>query len=292
MSTALATIQADELDTIQRTATLLVASGYFDAKGDRNTQIAQIATKIMAGRELGYAPFTAVQGIHIIQGKPQVSANLMAAAVKAHPRYDYRVTKMADSEVAIDFFENGQRIGVSTFTIDDAKKAGTQNVQKFPRNMLFARALSNGVRWYCPDVFYGNSVYVEGEIGEMEMQQPSVIVVDKTTGEVVEGPDAPPADFTLADVDPLSFETDPIKEWAEIPGATPTRPDRPTWHKPADAYAWAIESGACANEFEAKNSLKKITDEQFGGKLTGNNLQDAFDRFHARQVEKLAAAAA
>jgi hypothetical protein len=104
--------------------------------------------------------------------------------------------------------------------------------------------------------------------------------------------DAPPADFTLADVDPLSFETDPIKEWAEIPGATPTRPDRPTWHKPADAYAWAIESGACANEFEAKNSLKKITDEQFGGKLTGNNLQDAFDRFHARQVEKLAAAAA
>lgn len=213
MSTALATIQAVDLDTMQRTAKMLVASGYFDAKGDLNTQIAQLATKIMAGHELGYGPFASVQGIHVIQGKPQISANLMAAAVKAHPRYDYRVHKMGDTCVSIEFFENEQSIGLSEFTSDDAKRAGTQNLQKYPRNMLFARALSNGVRWYCPDVFYGNTVYVEGEIGEMEIEHPAYIVVDKVSGEVIE---PPPAITSLDDVEPLDFNS-PTEEFLDIP---------------------------------------------------------------------------
>lgn len=204
MSTALAVIQAEELDTMQRTAALLVASGYFTGRQeDRNTAIAQLATKIMAGKELGYGPYAAVNGIHIIQGKPQISANLMAAAVKAHPRYDYRVLKMDDEEVVIRFLEDGKAIGDSSFTAADAKRAGTQNTQKYPRNMLFARAISNGVRWYAPDVFYGNSVYVEGEIGGEEMDTPAYIVVDKATGEVIE---PAPSINSLDDVDALPFD--------------------------------------------------------------------------------------
>ena len=187
MANALALRTELNLDELQRTATMLVASGYFDAKGERNMQIAQLATKIMAGRELGYGPFASVQGIHVIQGKPQISANLMAAAVKAHPRYDYKVRKMEADAVAIEFFENGESIGTSTFTADDAKRANTQNMSKFPRNMLFARALSNGVRWFCPDVFHGQSVYVEGEIEDTGDDTPAVVVVDRATGEVVEG---------------------------------------------------------------------------------------------------------
>ena len=72
-TTALATTDIN-LDDLQRTARMLAASGYFDAKGSPEVQIAQLATKIMAGRELGYGPFASVQGIHVIQGKPQVSA--------------------------------------------------------------------------------------------------------------------------------------------------------------------------------------------------------------------------
>lgn len=101
--------------------------------------------------------------------------------------------------------------------------------------------------------------------------------------------DAPPADFTLDSVPAIPFETDASREFAAIPSASAPRP---RWNRPDEAYAWAIESGACANEFEAKNSLKKITDERFDGKLTGNNLQSAFDAFYARQLEKLVAAAA
>lgn len=48
--------------------------------------------------------------------------------------------------------------------------------------MLFARALSNGVRWFCPDVFAGNVVYVPGELdGEIVTDEASdngVVVVE------------------------------------------------------------------------------------------------------------------
>lgn len=188
------TVQPDDLEVVQRTARLLAVSGYFDAKGDTPTAIAQVATKILAGRELGFGPFAAVNGIYIIQGRPAVGANLMAAAVKGSGRYDYRVKTMTDTECSLEFFAvaNGHResLGVSTFTAKDAKAAGTKNLDKFPRNMLFARAMSNGVRWYCPDVFSGNAVYVPEELGadvdgDGNVVNGSVRTVDAATGEIL-----------------------------------------------------------------------------------------------------------
>lgn len=172
-NTALAIIQPDELETIQRTARLLAVSNYFDGKGDTPQAIAMMATKILAGREMGFGPFASVNGIHIISGKPSVGANLMASAVKSSARYDYRVKEMSNDKCVIEFFERAPEghpdkrvsIGVSEFTKADATAAGTQNMTKFPRNMLFARAMSNGVRWYCPDIFSGNAVYVPEELG-------------------------------------------------------------------------------------------------------------------------------
>ena len=59
------------------------------------------------------------------------------------------------------------------------------------------------------------------------------------------------------------------------------------WASAADAYAWAVEAGACENEHEARASLKKIVDARFGGRLTGDNMAAVFEAFHARQMEKL-----
>ena len=35
---------------------------------------------------------------------------------------------------------------------------------KFARNMLYARCLTNGARWYCPDVYAGG-IYTPEEMG-------------------------------------------------------------------------------------------------------------------------------
>lgn len=124
---------------------------------------AQAMVKILAGQEIGIPPFAAMSGIHIIQGKPTIGAGLIASRVKGSGKYDYIVTEMNEKVCSIDFIQGGKVIGNSTFTVEDAKKAGTKNIDKFPKNMLFARCISNGVKWFCPDVFSG-PVYVPEEM--------------------------------------------------------------------------------------------------------------------------------
>ncbi len=147
----------------------------------------QAVVKIMAGAEMGMSPFQAMSGIHIIQGKPTIGAGLMASRVKASGKYNYRVNEMTDTICRFEFTENGQPIGVSTFTIVDAKKARTKNLDRFPRNMLFARAMSNGVRWYCPDIYEG-PVYVPEEMHEPEhpIQTPKRILDEEQWAKLIE----------------------------------------------------------------------------------------------------------
>ena len=158
---------------------LLSKSGYFkDA-----TDAAQAVVKVLAGQELGFGPVASMTGIYIVKGRVTLSANLIGAAVKRSGRYDYQVAELDDQKCIIGFFtgsgDSVQQIGTSSFSIDDAKRAGLlngDNWKKYPRNMLFARALSNGAKWYCPDVF-GGPVYTPDELG---------VPVDGETFEVID----------------------------------------------------------------------------------------------------------
>ena len=153
------------VDDLGRVGKMMAVSGYFTDARDA----AQASVKVLAGQEMGFGAFASMTGIYIIQGKPSVGANLMASAVKANPKYDYRIREISEEKCAIEFFElvNGKKesIGTSTFTIQEAKKAGVKNLDKYARNMLFARAMSNGIRWFCPDVFAGNVTYTPEELG-------------------------------------------------------------------------------------------------------------------------------
>ena len=140
---------------------------------------AQAIVKIQAGAELGIGPFQSMSGIHIISGKPTIGAGVMAAMVKGSGKYDYKVLEANEKVCKLEFFEGKVSLGTSSFSIEDAKKAGTKNLDKFPRNMLFARAMSNGVKWYTPDVFAG-PVYVPEEM-ETVTQDVAHEVVSKRT---------------------------------------------------------------------------------------------------------------
>ena len=150
-------------------------SGMFtDAKA-----MGQAFVKIQAGQEIGIPPFAAMSGIHIIQGKPTLGAGLIASAVKGSGKYDYKVLKLDDKNCSIDFLQAGEVIGNSSFSIEDAKKAQTKNIDKFPKNMLFARAISNGVKWFCPDVFAG-PVYVPEEMPDNTVDVNHIEVIEPT----------------------------------------------------------------------------------------------------------------
>ncbi len=115
--------------------------------------------KIKAGEELGFGPFASMAGIDIIKGKVSVGSGLQASLIKDSPRYRYSV-KVLDAEgCTLEFFEKldggWTKLGESKFDKQDATSAqlvGGDNYKKYARNMYFARALTNGMRWYCPDL--------------------------------------------------------------------------------------------------------------------------------------------
>jgi len=196
--TALARREDAGLSEVIQVGRMIAKSGYFtDAREE-----AQAVVKVLAGQELGIGPVAAMQGIYIVKGRVTLGANLMAALIKASGRYNYRVIELTDKVARIAFFEEGKPVGESAFSMDDAKKAGLSgaNWTGYPRNMLFARALSNGAKWYCPDAFSGTTPYTRDEI-ENDGGIEELPTVDVKTGEVIEAevaaepePAAPPAD--------------------------------------------------------------------------------------------------
>jgi hypothetical protein len=174
---------------------VLAASGYFQDARDA----AQAVVKVLAGAELGFGPIASMTGVYIVKGRVTLSANLMAAAIKRHPKYDYRVKDLTDEKAEVAFFERGQEIGSSEFTMADARRAqlsGGENWKKYPRNMLLWRAMSNGAKFYCPDAFSGAPVYTPDELGAD---------VDPETGEIIEGSfrDDPPSFVARASAPPV-----------------------------------------------------------------------------------------
>jgi hypothetical protein len=134
---------------------------------------------ILLGDEIGVGPTTSLTQIAVIQGKPAFGAALVGALVKKSGRYDYEVTEMSDQAVTVRFTERvrapggtsgdgvtARVLGDSRFTLQDAQRAGlgaSPTWQRFPRNLLLARALTNGARWYCPDILAG-AAYTPDEL--------------------------------------------------------------------------------------------------------------------------------
>jgi hypothetical protein len=172
MKNEITTMPVNDIMTMAKT---FVESGMFaDTK-----QAAQAFVKIQAGQEIGLSPFAAMSGINIILGKPTFGAGVIASSVKGSGKYDFKVKEMNEKICSIDYFEGKEFIGNSSFTIEDAKKQGTKNLDKFPKNMLYARAMSNGQKWFCPDVFQ-MAVYVPEEMPEVTQDIPYVEIIKPT----------------------------------------------------------------------------------------------------------------
>jgi hypothetical protein len=238
---------------MERAAKAMATSGYFTDSRD----FSQAVVKIMAGQEMGFGVFASMTGIYIIKGRPSIGANLMAAAVKGSGRYNYRVVEMTDKNCSIDFFENGEKIGNSSFNAEDAKKAGTQNMDKCPRNMLFARAISNGVKWFTPDVFNGSPVYTPEELGADVNEDGQPITINTTWK---------PADT-------LEEPAQPEPEHTPPPAANPNRPSQAMLDKYSGLYEQAKNLGLTVELIEPNRITKEELAEK--GKALRQRIETA-----------------
>jgi hypothetical protein len=160
------------LDELQRLAKMMCASGFFKNAED----IARSGVKILAGQELGIGPIASMTHVYFINGRLAYEAAILASAVK-RKGYNYKVLEHTNKICTINFLDGGEVIGTSTFSIEDAKLAGLDSKdvwKKYPRNMLYGRAMSNGCRWYCADIF-GGAVYTPEELDAKVSDDGSVI---------------------------------------------------------------------------------------------------------------------
>jgi hypothetical protein len=194
---ALTTIPAESMalsfEDTMRLGGVLVKSGYFRDLRDAS----QAVVKILLGRELRIGAMTAIRGIHIVEGKPELSAGLMAGMLQ-RDGYSWREVQLDDAGCILDLYHNGKLLGRASFMLEDAQTAGLagkQNYKGYGPDMFFARAISRGARRFAPGVLMGN-VYVEGEIGMAETPAP----VTTAEGEIIDGePPTPSAPRFLDD---------------------------------------------------------------------------------------------
>lgn len=150
----------------------------------------QALVKIMAGKELGLTPFQSMASIYIVNGRLSLTSQAMSSLIKKTKKYDYKVIKLDSEECSIDFYAGDDKQGNSTFTFKDAAKAGLVNKdvwKNYPKNMLFARALSNGARFYAPDAICGYYSKEEVEdLGEEQLPIKTSVAID-TEGMVTNG---------------------------------------------------------------------------------------------------------
>lgn len=121
---------------------------------------------ILAGRELGLTAMQSLRSIHVIEGKPSLSSDLMVALVKRSPTCRY--FKLVESTAKIATYETyreGEGITKLSFTLEQAQAAGVagkDNWRKYPDAMLRARCIAALARAVYPDLLAG--VYETDEI--------------------------------------------------------------------------------------------------------------------------------
>jgi hypothetical protein len=150
--------EARELSAVLAKSALLPA----DLRGKE----ADVFVTVMAGRELGLAPMAALRSIHVIKGKPVMSADGMVAVALASGLAEYfRCVESSDKVATYETRRKGTpEPQLLSFTIEEAKLAGltsNDNWKRYTAAMLRARAKAALCRDVYPDALAG--VYDEDE---------------------------------------------------------------------------------------------------------------------------------
>lgn len=183
---------------IEKMAAAIAQSNFFGMK----TKEQAMALMLIAQAE-GRHPATAAQEYHVIQGKPALKADAMLARFQAAGGKVEWVS-YTDKKVTGKFSHpQGGSLEVS-WTIEmanAAKLTGKDTWKQYPRQMLRARVISEGIRTIYPGVAVG--VYTPEEVQDFDKPNGAPMVdvtpqVDKETGEIIDA--TPKAEYKPTDL--------------------------------------------------------------------------------------------
>lgn len=232
---------------IERMAAYVAKSGLFACK-----TADQAVTLMLLCQAEGMHPIEAMRTYHLIQGRPTMRSDAMQARFQQRGG-KVRWIERTDSAVAAEFSHPDGGTVVVKWTIEMARQAGLAGKdtwKAYPRQMLTARVVSEGVRTVLPGVVAG--IYTPEEAGDFDARPP--VIPPMPTAEVV-------------DVTPV----DPTAKFAEA------------WDTIAD-QTWGIDV-TIARRFVAPLARKlKVDPKSPDGQA---KLLETFQNATAEQVNKL-----
>lgn len=143
--------------------------------------------RIIAGRPLEIGAIASMRGIRFIEGSPTIMADLVRAIMLSHPeKVEYFEPKGMPTDTECTYV--GKRVGrpeqAFKFTLDMAVRAGlvdrgkdadakkNNNYNKYPVNMLIARATTTLAKLIAPELLFGMGVTeVEEEDAEVRRRE-------------------------------------------------------------------------------------------------------------------------
>lgn len=164
-----------------------IAQAFFDSGIFKDVKsAAQALVKIIAGREQGLSPIESMTAVYILDDKICYLTKVFTAKIKKTKVFDYKVKASTEEICTIEFYENGELLGTSSYSIKQAAKAGLvnrDNWRKYPQSMLFNRAASIGMKMFVPQILGGVNLYEDFD--ELPgVKQSNAINVNMETGEV------------------------------------------------------------------------------------------------------------
>lgn len=202
------------LQDVERMGQLAAASGYLGTRSQ-----AEAITLMLVAQSEGRHPMSVAKEYHIINGKPSLRADAMLARFQTSGG-SVRWTEMSDTRVVGVFSHpKGGEVTID-WDMERAKKAclgpaldkygNPNNWMKFPRQMLRARCISEGVRAVFPAVISG--FYTPEEVEDFAPEKK-----ETAEPEVHAAPVAPsPAPAHAVDVTPPPAPVDLEAEKAAI----------------------------------------------------------------------------
>jgi len=161
---------------VERMAIAIAKSGLFGLK----TPDQALALMLIAQSE-NMHPASAARDYHIISGKPSMKADTMLARFQAAGGI-VRWSENSDSRCAGEFVHPSSPVPVNIdWDMERAKKAGllsNPTWQKYPRAMLRARVVSEGIRTVYPGVLCG--MYTPEEVESFQPEPAARIERDIT----------------------------------------------------------------------------------------------------------------
>jgi hypothetical protein len=169
----------ESIEEMKEWAETIIESGLLP---DSISEPEQVITIVQYGKELGLTPHSALNNLHVIAGRPVISASMLGALLK-RAKKEWIITEdfvtidtadgKSDKRTTYKFYWKSEITGkvmeaehsITWRQMDVAGYTSKHNWQKYPKEMMRARCLSSAVRALFPEIFLG--LYTDLEINDI-----------------------------------------------------------------------------------------------------------------------------